>query len=152
MSAQCTGGAPTLCIWCLIPILIDYLSFSTPLHLYLFLLFMVGVVLSSPPPQSPPHQRGRARTPGREWSAVRSGPAPPPGCAIEVALQILSVADGRIDAGDERRFYAPVPSEHWNQATPYWLTDEDRPGQRFEHWDRAPGTAPPRTTEQEAER
>ncbi|HEY0739301.1 MAG TPA: C25 family cysteine peptidase [Herpetosiphonaceae bacterium] len=69
----------------------------------------------------------------------------------EIALQLLDAEDGRIDAGDELRFYAPDPGDRWNQAATYWLTVEDAPGRRIARRDSGPSPAPQRTTGAEAE-
>jgi hypothetical protein len=68
----------------------------------------------------------------------------------EIALQLIGTEDGRLDDGDELRFYAPAPGDRWNQTDTYWLTFEDTPGQRMATSDARPGTAPLRTTAQDA--
>lgn len=109
-------------------------------HLYLFLVFIAGVALSShsarPPVERPPSapvanpavQRQALRVQVREAGLQRISGAhlahlgasrvhfDPTRLQLhrdgqEVALQLLGAEDGRIDAGDELRFYAPDPGD-----------------------------------------
>jgi hypothetical protein len=60
----------------------------------------------------------------------------------EIALDVRDGGDGRIDAGDVLRFYAPEPGDRWNAADTYWLTFAASAGRRMTARDIAPATAP----------
>ncbi|HEX6287893.1 MAG TPA: hypothetical protein VFZ66_01820 [Herpetosiphonaceae bacterium] len=70
----------------------------------------------------------------------------------DVAIQLIGAADGRLDADDELRFYAPEVGDRWNAASTYWLTVEDQPGRRMAVRAAGAGSAPLRTTAQESGR
>ncbi|HWQ12701.1 MAG TPA: C25 family cysteine peptidase [Roseiflexaceae bacterium] len=63
-----------------------------------------------------------------------------------VALEERGTGDGRLDAGDELRFYALPPGDRWNAGDTYWLTVEAVPGLRMATRSVAPAGAPARTT------
>jgi hypothetical protein len=63
-----------------------------------------------------------------------------------VPLEERGTGDGRLDAGDELRFYAPPPGDRWNAGDTYWLTVESAPGPRIGTRAVAPAAAPPRST------
>jgi Peptidase family C25 len=68
---------------------------------------------------------------------------------VEVALELRLGADGRLDSGDELRFYAPPPGDRWNVADTYWLTVEATAGRRMSTRSTAPGAATVRTSAHE---
>ncbi len=68
---------------------------------------------------------------------------------VEVAIELRLGADGRLDPGDELRFYAPTPGDRWNAADLYWLTVEATAGRRMSTRNTAPGAAALRTTARE---
>ena len=68
---------------------------------------------------------------------------------IPVPLELRAGGDGRLDPGDELRFYAPTPGDRWNRADVYWLTAEAAPGPAMAVRPVAPGAAPERTTARE---
>lgn len=49
----------------------------------------------------------------------------------EVALWVTGQADGRLDPGDELRFYVPPFRSPYSKDQVWWLTVEDTPGQRW---------------------
>jgi hypothetical protein len=63
-----------------------------------------------------------------------------------VAAEVRDGGDGRLDAADELRFYAPSPGDRWNAADTYWITVEATPGLRMGARAVAPGSAPVRDT------
>lgn len=63
-----------------------------------------------------------------------------------VALEERGTADGKLDPGDELRFYAPTPSDRWNASDTYWLTVESTPGLRMGSRSALPAGAPLRST------
>ncbi len=48
-----------------------------------------------------------------------------------IAIETRGTGDGRLDPGDEIRFYAPVAGDRWNTTTLYWLTVEATAGARM---------------------
>lgn len=62
-----------------------------------------------------------------------------------VALETRGADDGRLDADDEIRFYAPAAGDRWNATTLYWLTVEDTPGLRMPTRDATAGAGPAHT-------
>ncbi|MFL5800167.1 MAG: hypothetical protein ACJ8CR_00190, partial [Roseiflexaceae bacterium] len=68
---------------------------------------------------------------------------------FEVALELRIGVDGRLDPGDELRFYAPPPGDRWNAGDIYWLTVEATPGRRMITRSTAPGAATVRSTARE---
>jgi hypothetical protein len=68
---------------------------------------------------------------------------------VETALELRIGVDGRLDPGDELRFYAPPPGDRWNATDTYWLTLEATLGRRMSTRSTAPGAATIRSTARE---
>ncbi len=59
-----------------------------------------------------------------------------------IALETRGADDGRLDWGDEIRFYAPSAGDRWNTTTLYWLTVEATAGARMSTRDATAGAGP----------
>jgi hypothetical protein len=65
---------------------------------------------------------------------------------VEVALELVGTADGRLDPSDELRFFAPDPGDRWSASDVYWLTVGGAPGLRIGSRPANPAGAPLRDT------
>lgn len=63
-----------------------------------------------------------------------------------IALETRGAGDGRLDPGNEIRFYAPSAGDRWNTTTLYWLTVEATAGARMPARDATGGAGPTQNT------
>jgi hypothetical protein len=50
----------------------------------------------------------------------------------EIALELTGAGDGRIDTGDELRFFAAPPGDRWNATDTYWIVPGQAAGLRMQ--------------------
>ena len=60
----------------------------------------------------------------------------------EVAIELVGTNDGRIDPGDQLRFFAATPGDRWNASDTYWLASGTIPGLRIDSRSALPGASP----------